>query len=281
MLELSSVTKKFKSVVTADNLSVKLENYTYGLLGKNGSGKTTLLRCITGMYRLDGGSICYVDKDGKEQKKYLEKIGYMPQSFEIFPELTCFEILKFFADLKKIDITDDEIDALLEKVNLTEKKKEAFKTLSGGMKRRLGIAQSLIGKPEILLLDEPTSGLDPGERLNFKNVIHAEKGNRCIVLSTHIITDIEALCDRILVLKNAKITEFETVSQLADFAKGKVFAVDPETHVKIEGAREYVIASFEKGGKEYSRIASSSCADGTELEPTVEDGYICFIEDIR
>ena len=132
----------------------------------------------------------------------------------------------FFANLKDYGITDDEINNLLKSLNLFSKKDTVVKKLSGGMKRRLGIAQALIGNPDIVLLDEPTAGLDPEERLNFKNVIREIKKDRCVVLSTHIITDIESLCDKILILSNGVITQFNSCDELANVANGKVFAVN-------------------------------------------------------
>ena len=218
MLKLDGVHKKFKSALVAEQISVDLGPCTYGLLGRNGSGKTTLLRCITRVEKVNGGRIGYTDGDGREVKDYLDHIGYLPQNFDVFPELTAYEVLQFFANLKGYKITEAEIDHLLEILNLSPQRDMTVKTLSGGMKRRLGIAQALIGDPDVLLLDEPTAGLDPEERLNFKNVIRRIKGDRCVVLSTHIITDIESLCDRILVLCDGRITAFDSCGALADGA---------------------------------------------------------------
>lgn len=176
MLKLDGVHKKFKSALVAEQISVDLGPCTYGLLGRNGSGKTTLLRCITRVEKVNGGRIVYTDGDGREVKDYLDHIGYLPQNFDVFPELTAYEVLQFFANLKGYKITEAEITHLLEILNLSPQRDMTVKTLSGGMKRRLGIAQALIGDPDVLLLDEPTAGLDPEERLNFKNVIRRIRG---------------------------------------------------------------------------------------------------------
>ena len=141
--------------------------------------------------------------------------------------------MQFFANLKDYGITDDEINNLLKSLNLFSKKDTVVKKLSGGMKRRLGIAQALIGNPDIVLLDEPTAGLDPEERLNFKKVVREIKKDRCVVLSTHIITDIESLCDKILILSNGTITQFNSCDELANVAKGKVFAVDNTDNIDV------------------------------------------------
>lgn len=276
MLKLNSINKKFKSIIVADNVSVQLENCTYGLLGRNGSGKTTLLRCITKIEKLNGGSITYSD-GVKETNDYLTHIGYLPQNFEIFNELTTYEVLQFFANLKDYGITDDEINNLLKSLNLFSKKDTVVKKLSGGMKRRLGIAQALIGNPDIVLLDEPTAGLDPEERLNFKNVVREIKKDRCVVLSTHIITDIESLCDKILILSNGVITQFNSCDELANVANGKVFAVNSTDDID---APFYSMGTIYIDGKTYEKVICLNKIDALPLAPTVEDGYICFIENL-
>ncbi len=277
MLKLENVNKRFKSIVIADDISLELGNFTYGLLGRNGSGKTTLLRCITKVEKVNSGKILCLNND-KETKNYLDCIGYLPQNFEIFNELTSFEVLHFFADLKDYKISDDEVIELLKMLNLADKKDTLVKKLSGGMKRRLGIAQALIGNPEILLLDEPTAGLDPEERLNFKNVIRKIKKDRCVVLSTHIITDIESLCDKILVLKNGKITQFESCEALAMVADGRVYAVKNTDGIEYDF---HSMGTIEIGGKEYEKIICKDTINALQIRPTVEDGYICFIENLN
>ena len=163
MLKLDGVHKKFKSALVAEQISVDLGPCTYGLLGRNGSGKTTLLRCITRVEKVNGGRIVYTDGDGREVKDYLDHIGYLPQNFDVFPELTAYEVLQFFANLKGYKITEEEIDHLLEILNLSPQRDMTVKTLSGGMKRRLGIAQALIGDPDVLLLDLGLPDMDGSE----------------------------------------------------------------------------------------------------------------------
>lgn len=277
MLYLNNVSKKFKSVNIADNINIQLGNYTYGLLGKNGSGKTTLLRCITKIEKLNGGKIIYSDNE-KKSENYLNHIGYLPQSFDIFNELKTSEVLQFFANLKNCEITDSQIEALLNSLNLIDKKDTLVKKLSGGMKRRLGIAQALIGNPEIILLDEPTAGLDPEERLNFKNVVRKIKKDRCVILSTHIITDIESLCDKILILSNGQITQFSSCSELADVAKGKVFAVDSTEKINCP---YYDMGTISIEDTVYEKLICKNKINALQLNPTVEDGYICFIENLQ
>jgi len=187
-------------------------------------------------------------------------------------------VLHFFANLKDYKITEEEIIGLLAVLNLSDKKDTLVKKLSGGMKRRLGIAQALIGDPDVLLLDEPTAGLDPEERLNFKNVVRKIKKDKCVVLSTHIITDIESLCDRILVLSGGKITQFSSCKALADVAAGRVFAVKGTENIACDF---YSAGTVVLDGEEYEKIICRNKIDGIELQPTVEDGYICFLENLN
>lgn len=278
MLYLNDISKKFKSIIIADKINVELGKYTYGLLGRNGSGKTTLLRCITKIEKLNSGSISYVDgSDNYETEDYLKYIGYLPQSFDIFNELTSFEVLQFFANLKDYDITETEINKLLKQLNLFSQKDSVVKKLSGGMKRRLGIAQSLIGNPNILLLDEPTAGLDPEERLNFKNVVRSVKKDKCVILSTHIITDIETLCDKILILSHGVITQFNSCEELANVANGKVYAVDSVDNINC---LYYSMGTISIDNKTYEKVICQNEINALKLDPTVEDGYICFIENL-
>ena len=276
-IELRHITKTFGSVIANKDVFLTVRRgEILSLLGENGSGKTTLLRCITKIEKLNGGSITYSD-GVKETNDYLTHIGYLPQNFEIFNELTPYEVLQFFANLKDYGITDDEINNLLKSLNLFSKKDTVVKKLSGGMKRRLGIAQALIGNPDIVLLDEPTAGLDPEERLNFKKVVREIKKDRCVVLSTHIITDIESLCDKILILSNGTITQFNSCDELANVAKGKVFAVDNTDNIDVPF---YSMGMVFIDGKTYEKIICLNKIDALPLAPTVEDGYICFIENL-
>lgn len=277
MLKLENINKRFKSALIAENISIEFDKYTYGLLGRNGSGKTTLLRCITKVEKLNSGNITYVDSNNNETEDYLDYIGYLPQNFDVFNELTPYEVLQFFANLKEYKITEEEKNDLLKILNLSHCKDNIVKSLSGGMKRRLGIAQALVGNPEIVLLDEPTAGLDPEERLNFKNVIKKIKKDRCVVLSTHIITDIESLCDKILVLTNGKIAQFDSCQKLADVAREKVFAVEDTGEINCEF---YSMGTITIEGKEYEKVICKNSIDAVKVEPTVEDGYICFIENL-
>lgn len=195
MLTVDNLSKSFGKKTVLDNISVQLTHGVYGLLGPNGSGKTTFMRCIAGIYRYNGRIITP------------SNVGYLPQKFGAFRELTVYEVLEYFAELKGIPSNRQgkDIHDCLEDVNLWERHSDKVKTLSGGMIRRLGVAQALLGNPELILVDEPTAGLDPEERLRFKNLISQHREDCTILISTHIVEDVEALCDHIIILSHGKI----------------------------------------------------------------------------
>ena len=216
MIEIKNLTKKFKSHTVLNNISVNFDKKTYGLLGENGAGKTTLIRCITGMYSSYDGDINLLDSN-----KIQNNIGYLPQNFGAFKELTVNDMMLFFANQKALDLknTATEIDSLLNLVNLSSQKDIKISKLSGGMLRRLGIAQALLGDPQTIILDEPTAGLDPEERLRFKNLIEKIKKEKTIILSTHIVEDVDALCDEIVIVKEGKIIFCGDVENIKNIAK--------------------------------------------------------------
>lgn len=268
MLKFKNFSKSFGKIVIADNINFDFEKCTYGFLGKNGTGKTTILRCITGLEPYKKGEII-IDS--------FEQIGYLPQNFNTFPHLTLKETILFFADLRNINLSYDEISELLDSVGLRDYIDKKVKTLSGGMKRRLGIAISLIGKAEIVLLDEPTAGLDPEERIKFKNLLIEQKSERLILLSTHILSDIEELCDKIIILKDGKLTLFDSVCELAKLAEGKTFAAKKSD--KSLKCHKTGIIKIEN--EIYNKYVSSDIILGAiPVDATAEDGYIAFLENI-
>ncbi|MDR1699983.1 MAG: ATP-binding cassette domain-containing protein, partial [Lachnoclostridium sp.] len=233
MLTLENVSKKFRRREVLKNISFQLEEGCYGLLGPNGAGKTTLLRCILKLYPIDSGSIMVEEEN---------QISYLPQKFGMFRELSVYDMLYYFSAVKKIPKVHrkEEIEKVLSLVNLEDRIKEKISRLSGGMQRRLGIAQAIMGDSRILFFDEPTAGLDPEERARFKSLISSISENKTILISTHIVEDIEVTCDRVIILKEGNILKNSTVSEAC------AMAID-ETN---------------KGG----------------LQPTLEDGYLAIIK---
>ncbi len=282
MIEINGLTKTFitknlKKETVIDNVSLKPESGVYGLLGPNGSGKTTMLRCIMGMYNYKG-SISIDSKDLKRHPELVKCIGYLPQQFDMFKQLTLFEMMSYFAALKGIDKNerDEVVLKSLESVNLEEKKNNKVKALSGGMKRRAGIAQALLGNPSLILLDEPTTGLDVEERLRFKNIINNISKEKTIILSTHIIEDVEALCDKIVVVRKGKILADADRKSIAENAEGKVY----EFEFDKQPSGLEIGKIYERENKKYVKVFSSTKLDAEPIEPTVEDGYLCYIKGI-
>lgn len=212
MIKIEKVSKNFRSHKVIKEFSCELDKGCYGLLGPNGAGKTTLLRCILGLYPVSEGTVMMQKED---------QIGYLPQRFGMFHELKVKEMMHYFAAAKKVpkEKREAEIDRVLADVNLSEKAGEKVGHLSGGMQRRLGIAQAILGDPDILFLDEPTTGLDPEERSHFKEIIQKlSKENKIIVISTHIVEEVEAVCDRVLIMKDGTLLENVTVEEACRFA---------------------------------------------------------------
>lgn len=195
MIEIRNVNKSFKTKKVLNHISLNLNNQTYALLGPNGSGKTTLLRIITNIIQGEG-EIVYKNKDDTIVSLKDIHIGYLPQKFGLFKEMKLIEQMNYFACLKDIDKDNraNEIQRVLEAVNMENELDKKCGDLSGGMIRRIGIAQAIMGNPDIILFDEPTTGLDPEERLRFKSVLSQLHGQCPIILSTHIVEDIESVC---------------------------------------------------------------------------------------
>lgn len=205
-LVIDRVSKQYKNHIAVDRVSVKLQKGVYGLLGANGAGKTTLMRMICGILKPASGTITFDGIDVGEEN-YRSVLGYLPQDFGYYPEFTGMDFLLYMAALKGIGKSQAKRKAkeLLALVSLQDVAKKKIKTYSGGMKQRLGIAQALLNNPRLLVLDEPTAGLDPKERVRFRNLI-ADLGTESIVLlSTHIVSDIEQIADKVLIMKDGQL----------------------------------------------------------------------------
>lgn len=280
MINIDHVSKRIGKKIILEDVNCQLENGVYGLLGPNGAGKTTLMRCMTDLYRVSEGSI-EIDGAGIKKKKERE-IGYLPQSFGLFKELSVYDSMKYFCNLKGITGKKmaEEIDKCLKAVYLNDKRKAAGGKLSGGMIRRVGVAQALLGHPKLLLFDEPTAGLDPEERMRFKNILSEWGKNETVVISTHIVEDIEACCDHVIIMDQGKICCVMTCGEIIQYASGKVFCCRKGEEGKIEG-KYFLEKQYEERGETWYRILVSDGKCGLEtLSPTLEDGYMCIIKGI-
>ena len=205
-LKVDRITKQYRNKISVDRVSFTIGKGVTGLLGANGAGKTTLMRMACGILEPTSGSVLYDDIPVSEEE-YRDVLGYLPQDFGYYPEFSGMDFLMYFSALKGLSKRDGKArsEELLEMVGLSDVGKKKIKTYSGGMKQRLGIAQALINRPEILILDEPTAGLDPKERVKFRNLIK-DLGEKSIVfLSTHIVSDVECIADEILMMKSGQI----------------------------------------------------------------------------
>ena len=205
-LVIDRVSKQYKNKIAVDCISLTLGRGIYGLLGANGAGKTTLMRMLCGILTPTSGTISYDGVDVSEEE-YRALLGYLPQDFGYYPEFSGKDFLLYMAALKGLskESAKRRVNELLELVSLTDVAKKKIKTYSGGMKQRLGIAQALLNHPQILILDEPTAGLDPKERVRFRNLIADLGKDNIVILSTHIVSDIDRIADRILMMNNGKL----------------------------------------------------------------------------
>ena len=205
-LVLDHVSKQYQNKTAIAGITVTLGSGVVGLLGANGAGKTTLMRMICGILRPTAGTISFDGMDVSEEL-YRDALGYLPQDFGYYPAFTGRDFLLYIAALKGLskDAARRKCEELLRTVNLEEAADKKIKTYSGGMKQRLGIAQALLNDPKIIVLDEPTAGLDPKERVRFRNMIAQLGENAMVLLSTHIVSDVEHIADRILMMKDGKI----------------------------------------------------------------------------
>lgn len=205
-LKTDRLTKRYKNIIATDRLTFTLQRGVTGLVGANGAGKTTLMRMLCGILTPTEGTITY-DGIPVTDERYRNILGYLPQDFGYYPDFTGMDFLMYFSALKGLSKADAKTrtEELLHITGLTEAAKKRVKTYSGGMKQRLGIAQALINRPEVLILDEPTAGLDPQERVRFRNLIEEIGQNSIVLLSTHILSDIEHIADKVLMMKSGQI----------------------------------------------------------------------------
>lgn len=256
------------------NINLEMESPNLiGLLGQNGAGKSTLMKLLvaellptTGEIMLDGTAL------SKKEKELKAKLGYLPQIFGLYEELKVWEFLDYMAALKGIKNKKEEIDYVIEETNLTEKRKAKIGSLSGGQKQRVGIAQALLGNPEFLIFDEPTVGLDPEERVKFRNLFSKTAQDKIVLLSTHIIEDVQAICNRIIVIHKGRILFDGRPEYLIQEARGHVGIVNENSEMDKEIRIISRINTEE--GVSCRIVAEELPAYAKEAEVTLEDAYL-------
>lgn len=287
MLAIKNLKKTYPSGVQAlKGLSLDVSPGMFGLLGPNGAGKTTLMKIVATLLEPDSGSVELNGLDLLARKSEVRQVlGYLPQEFGLYPTLTAEQMLDYFAKLKGVSDKKQRrqlTDALLERVNLSASRAERLGGFSGGMKQRLGIAQALIGEPEILIVDEPTAGLDPEERVRFHNLLSEMASNSSVViLSTHIVSDVSSLCSNMAVIRRGGILATGTPQQALDELKDSVWeATISRERVAALRSDVRVISSHLYGGQVRLRVLSRNERPGPEfvsVPPVLEDYYLSII----
>ncbi|MFR4163130.1 MAG: ABC transporter ATP-binding protein [Paraclostridium sordellii] len=279
-LKIESLYKSYKKKEALKNINITMKSGTYGLLGENGAGKSTLMRILTTIDFQTRGSVTFDGEDIiKLDEKYRDILGYMPQDYNVFASFTAKDFLEYMGTLKGIPKVklDKKIEEVLKFVNLEHLANKKVKSFSGGMKRRVGIAQAILNDPKILILDEPTAGLDPKERIRFSNIISSMSKDKIVILSTHILSDIEAIANDLIIIKSGEVVEVDSIDNLVEKVRGKVFetVVNQEIFNKLNIERK-IIHRKQEGenirvryvGYEYEG-AINKC-----LEPSLEDYYV-------
>lgn len=279
-IEISHVTKKYSNGVMAlDDISFCVGSGVFGLLGHNGAGKTTLMKALVTVLSPSTGTIRVCGFDSRKQgNEVRERIGYLPQELAMYPSLSVFDFVNYMAELKGIH-DKKAVNEVLEQVEMLEFSKRKIKQLSGGMKRRVGIAQALIGNPQILVADEPTAGLDPEERVRFRSLLsrYAREG-RTVLLSTHIVEDVHQLCEELAVLRKGRLFYVGTSAALLERVKGKIKLLHLENEnqlVELQKKSVVLQTTYESHGLTARIMDEDSSFPGAATDTaTLEDAYV-------
>ena len=280
-LQVERLCKSYVYSRALKEVSFHIKEGMYGLLGKNGAGKTTLMKILAGILEKGSGEIYFDGSEVKDINEVRHRIGYIPQKFSFYPNMTVFEIMDYFSVLNKVKKDKKgKIEKLLDLVHLVGQEHTKTKNLSGEMKQRLGIAVSLIGDPDLLMVDEPTMELDPMERTNLGNVLASLAKNRTILLSSHIVSDFESTCKRLIVLDKGEAVFAGSKDELIERCRRNVWEIRVAEHELIKYENEYLISKkelFEEGF--LLRIVSVEKPMGMayEVTPTLNDAYIYLV----
>lgn len=279
-LTLDRLTKQYGSKIAIDRINATFKPGIYGLLGANGAGKTTMMRLICDILKPTSGEVTFNGTNIREMREsYRAVIGYLPQDFGYYPNFTAMNFLLYMASLKGLNARYAKKKSLelLEAVNLSEVKNKKIKTFSGGMKQRLGIAQAFLNNPQILILDEPTAGLDPKERVKFRNMINSYAENKIIILSTHIVTDVEYIADEILVIKNGTLLIKGKENTIIQEISGKVWECRVTRQDADRLENHFIVCNSKtENGEAVLRVVSDNkpCNTAVSVSPCLEDLYL-------
>ncbi len=281
-LQLDRLTKQYGQKLAVDRIDLKLKCGVYGLLGANGAGKTTLMRMLCDILTPTSGEIFYNGQNIRETgEEYRDILGYLPQNFGYYPEFTAYKFLLYISSLKGLGKNQAKLRSfeLLDMVGLLEEKNRKIRTFSGGMKQRLGIAQAMLNEPELLILDEPTAGLDPKERVRFRNLISSFSKDKIVLLSTHIVSDVEYIADEILVMKDGRIIHRGAPGMITREVKNFVWECTVEADRAMEYMERYTVANLKNAGEQtILRVISDTrpMENAVPAEASLEDLYLYY-----
>lgn len=281
-LKLTQVTKKFQDTTAVDHVSYTLSNGVYGLLGVNGAGKTTLMRILCTLLKPTEGVVTWNGQNiYSMDEEYRRLLGYLPQDFGYYPDFTVWDYLMYISSIKGIRpmTARQRVDRLIKQVGLDNSRNKKMKKLSGGMKRRAGIAQAMLNDPKILILDEPTSGLDPNERIRFRNLISELAEERIVLLSTHIVSDVEYIANDILLMKEGQIVLSGTSEELIASMPERVWSCTLTREKVNDYMKKYKVSNVKtvSGGTQLRVISADPPTEGAVLEETsLEDVFLYY-----
>jgi ABC-type multidrug transport system ATPase subunit len=282
-LTMDHLGKRYEQHWALRGLSLRCEPGMLGLVGPNGAGKTTLMRMLATLLDPTEGTICWNGQDLRAHGEELRQVlGYLPQEFGIYPEFSGRQFLRYLAAMKGLpnDLARRRVDEVLEIVNLEQAADRKLPTYSGGMKERIGIAQALLNDPELLIVDEPTAGLDPAERVRFRTLLASLTSNRIIILSTHIIGDVEAVASRLVILQEGEMLTDTTPESLLAEAAGSVWSVTVDQSTAMQLQTAYPVSSMvhQMGGITLRIVSATRPIDiASVVDPNLEEAYLLIM----
>lgn len=288
-VEIENLSHCYKRHAALSDVCLRLDNGIVALIGPNGAGKTTLINCLCGLLRPTQGKILFNGQDIRDMgQSYYAHIAYCPQNLGFYPHFTVYEFLLYMSDLKGIprSAAKQQIEELLELVNLMPQKKQKIRTLSGGMKQRLGIAQTLLAEPDVIVFDEPTAGLDPNERIRFKKCISRIALDRLVIIATHIISDVEDIASRIVLLKSGKIVVNQPPKEALEPLEHRVWEIpDVSPQDLYSLSRTGIVSNLCKtpAGNFHLRLICDSCPaeKAAPAQADLEDVFLYYFQDTK